>query len=212
MFNKGSDVPAADSLLESLISIQDTLVDNLEKAKEFQKKYFDQRSRSPPVYEAGSWVWLLRRHIPTARPSGKLDFKRLGPFKVDMPMGNDVYRLILPRSLSRIHPVFHTSLLLPFIDPDSFPQRIGSKAPRGPSSLEQKFWDESDVEAILGHRSPTKTTHEYLVRWRGGSAADDSWERGGFFSPALHPFMQQFHDLHGAKIILSPDDAVLIPF
>jgi hypothetical protein len=33
-----------------------------------------------------------------------------------------------------------------------------------------------------------------------------------FFSPSLHLFMEQFHNLHGAKVILSPDEAVLIPF
>jgi hypothetical protein len=212
MFHNGLYVPAADQLLDSLISVHNILKDNLIKAEEFQHKYFDQRTQDPPVYEAGDWVWLLRQNIPTTCPSSKLDFKRLGPFRVDLPMGSDLYRLVLPRSLSRTHPVFHTSLLLPFVDPDSFPHQIGSKAPRGPFSLKQKFWDKTNVEAILGHRSPTKTTHEYLVRWRGGSAADNSWEQGGCFSPSLHPYMEQFHDLHGAKVILSPDEAVLIPF
>ena len=151
MFNKGLDVLAADTLLDSLILVQDTLKDNLERAKEFQRKYFDQWTRKPPKYEAGAWVWLLRQNIPTTRPLGNLDFKRLGPFRVDLPMGNNVYRLILPKSMSCVHPVFHTSLLLPFIDPDSFPQRIGSRAPQGPFTLEQQFRDKSDVEAILGH-------------------------------------------------------------
>jgi hypothetical protein len=143
---------------------------------------------------------------------GKLDFKRLGPFKVDLPMGSNVYRLVLPKSLSFSHPVFHTSLLLPFVDPDLFPHRIGSKAPQGPFSLKQEFWDKTNVEAILGHCSLTNTTHEYLVQWQGGSAADNSWELSGFFSPSLHPYLEQFHDLHGAKLTLSPDEAVLIPF
>ncbi|KNZ63254.1 hypothetical protein VP01_1167g4 [Puccinia sorghi] len=36
---------------------------------------------------------------------------------------------------SKIHPGFHTSLLFPFSDPNSFPNCIGSKVPRGPLSL-----------------------------------------------------------------------------
>jgi hypothetical protein len=149
MFNEGSKVPAADQFLENIISVQDTLQDNLHQAKEIQKKYFDNRTREVPTYQAGDWVWLLRKNISTARPSGKLDFKCLGPFKVDLAMGKDVYRLILPTSLSRVHPVFHTSLLLLFIDPKTFPKRIGSKAPRGLAKLEDKFWDAEEVKLIM---------------------------------------------------------------
>jgi hypothetical protein len=212
MFKTGSKVSAADNLLDSLILVQDTLHDNLSKEKEFQQRYFNRRARSPPTYAAGDWVWLLQRNIPTSCPSRKLDFKCLCPFKLDLPMGNNVFPLILPQSMSCVHPVFHISLLLPFVDPDSFPNRIGSKAPRGPFTLEQRFQDETNIEAILGHQSPTKKTHEYLVRWRGGLAADDSWECSVSFSFSLHPYMELFHDLHGAKVILSPEDAVLIPF
>ena len=126
-------------------------------------------------------------------------------------MGRDVYRLILPKDLSRLHPVFHTSLLLPFVEPASFPARIGSKAPRGPASLDQRFWGPEDVDSILGYQSPTKGVHQYLIRWRGGSQVDDSWERGGFFSPLIHPYMEQFHELYGTEaIILPPDKAVRV--
>jgi hypothetical protein len=78
--------------------------------------------------------------------------------------------------------------------------------------FEQDFWDKKDVKAILGHCSPNKKTHEYLVRWQGGSSEHNSWEHSGFFSSTLHPYMELFHDLHGAKVVLSMDDAVLIPF
>jgi hypothetical protein len=211
MFNRGSQVPAAEEFLSKLTDVQDILVDNLRRAKEIQKKYFDTNTREVPAYKAGDWVWLLRRNISTTRPSSKLDFKRLGPFRVDLPMGKDVYKLILPKDLSCLHPVFHTSLLLPYVDPKSYPNRIGSKAPRGPASLKTHFWDESDVEAFLGYRSPAKAAHEYLVRWHGGSAADDSWERGGWFSPSLHPYLELFHETFGTeKIILPPDQALRV--
>jgi hypothetical protein len=127
-------------------------------------------------------------------------------------MGNNVYKLILPKDLSRLHPVFHASLLLPFIDPKSFPGRIGSKAPHGPTSLNFRFWDEQDIELFLGYRQLTKNYHEYLVRWRGGSIADDSWERGLSFSPTLHPYMENIHELYGAQsVILPPEHVQRIP-
>ncbi|KNZ56570.1 gag-pol polyprotein [Puccinia sorghi] len=69
-------------------------------------------------------VWLLWRNINSTHLPGKLDFKRLGPFCVNMTPGKDVYFLILPNNLSRIHPVFHTSLLLHFVKPRSFSFRM----------------------------------------------------------------------------------------
>jgi hypothetical protein len=59
MFNKGSKVPAADQFLENIISIQDTLQDNIHQAKEIQKRYFDNRTQEVPTYQAGDWVWLI---------------------------------------------------------------------------------------------------------------------------------------------------------
>jgi hypothetical protein len=154
---------------------------------------------------------LLRQNIATTRPSSKLDFKRLGPFRVDLPMGHDVYRLILPANLSCIHPIFHISLLLPFIDPKSFPGRIGSKAPRGTALLETQCWNQHNVEAILGYWSPAKNVHQYLVRWRGGSVVDDSWVKGSNFDSVLHPYMYKFHDdFGGEKLILSPEKMIRI--
>jgi hypothetical protein len=212
MFNDGSKVPAAEAFLESLILVQDKLQDNMRKAKQVQKEHFDKKTRDTPLYQAGDWVWLLRRNISTTRPSGKLDFKRLGPFKINMSLGKEVYRLILPASLSRVHLVFHTSLLLPFINPKRFPNRLGSKAPRGPSWTEDKFWTKEDVELILGFRSlgpASKRLIEYLVRWHGGSAADDSWEPGWKFDSSLHPFLELFLNTYGTdNLTVSPDQAI----
>ena len=126
-------------------------------------------------------------------------------------MGNNLYRLVLPKDLSCLHPIFHPSLLLPFINPKSYPHRLGSKALRGPASLNPHFWDKQDIEALLGYCSPAKAKREYLVRWRGGSAADNSWERGGLFSPSLHPYLELFLDTFGTeKVILPPNKALRV--
>lgn len=211
MLSEGSTVPAAEQFLSNITQVQTTLQDNVKSAKEVQRLYFDKRTREAPAYKEGDWVWLLRRNIVSTRPSGKLDFKRLGPFRIAQVLGTDVYRLTLPVDLSKLHPVFHTSLLLPFVDPQQFPNRIGSRAPRGPSSLNPPFWNEHDVESILGYRSLRRRVHEYLVRWRGGSTADDSWEKGGLFAETLHPYLEQFHEQFGTdNIVLPPDKALRV--
>jgi hypothetical protein len=121
-------------------------------------------------------------------------------------MGRNVYQLILPKDLSCLHPVFHISLLLPFVDLKLFPGTFGSKAPLGPHTVADWFWDKKNVEAILGYWSPTKHIHQSLICWRGGSTADDSWVWGCDLAPCLQPFMTQFDDTFGgAKLICSPD-------
>ncbi|KNZ56566.1 hypothetical protein VP01_2373g2 [Puccinia sorghi] len=59
----------------------------------------------------------------------------------------------------------------------------------------------NNIEAILGYCSPLRGIHQYLVWWCGGS-----WESGGFFSPLLYPYLEQFHDLHNTDSIILPQD------
>ncbi|PLW35736.1 hypothetical protein PCANC_23696 [Puccinia coronata f. sp. avenae] len=181
---EASTVPAAESFLSTLNKVHELLIDNLVRAKEVQRTYFNRRAREGPTFKSGDWVWLLRRNIASTRPSGKLNYKRLGPFRMDQALGKDFYRLILPSDLSRIHPVFHTSLLLPFCDPQDFPNRLGSRAPRGPASLNpiRDFWGEQDVEAIIGYWVPVKsrkTTHDYWCVGGGAPQPTTLGSRGG---------------------------------
>ncbi|KNZ59410.1 chromo (CHRromatin Organization MOdifier) domain protein [Puccinia sorghi] len=55
----------------------------------------------------------------------------------------------------------------------------------------------------------SRLSYQYLVRWCGGLAADNSWEKGSMFSENLHPYLEQFHDNFDAdNIILPPNKAV----
>ena len=46
---------------------------------------------------------------------GKLSPKFIGPFKIVQRIGECAYRLALPPSLSRVHDVFHVSMLRKYI-------------------------------------------------------------------------------------------------
>ena len=46
---------------------------------------------------------------------GKLASRYIGPFKIKSRVGEVAYRLVLPPELSRIHPVFHVSMLRKYI-------------------------------------------------------------------------------------------------
>ena len=69
------------------------------------------RSEGPDLRKGGM-VYLLRKNIKTKRPSDKLDYTKLGPFKIQEKLGLVIFKLELPPHM-RIHSVFHISLLEP---------------------------------------------------------------------------------------------------
>ena len=106
--------PSADDHLERLRQIQAELSTHLHRAQQTQKDDVDHH-RLPSSFDIGDHVWLLRWHIKTARPCDKLDYQRLGPFRINGKINDVTFRLDLPPQLW-IHPVFHSSLLEPYQD------------------------------------------------------------------------------------------------
>ena len=65
-------------------------------------------------FEEGQRVWLDGKNLRLQVPSVKLAARRHGPFEIMEVMGPLTYRLDIPRTWKRIHPVFHASLLTPY--------------------------------------------------------------------------------------------------
>jgi hypothetical protein len=55
-------------------------------------------------------AYLLRKNFITTRPLLKLDYKKLGLFKIEEVILDTNYKLSLPSSI-RMHLIFHISLL-----------------------------------------------------------------------------------------------------
>jgi hypothetical protein len=55
-------------------------------------------------------IYLIQRNIQTKQPNIKLDYKKLGLFKIKKIIGLVNYKLILPKTIN-IHPVFHIFFL-----------------------------------------------------------------------------------------------------
>ena len=62
------------------------------------------------MLKKGDKVYLLRKNIKTKRPNNKLDFKKLGPFKILEKIRDVNFKLRLLRT-SRLYLVFHILLL-----------------------------------------------------------------------------------------------------
>ena len=183
-------VPAAKAIAENLGRLHDTLRDNLVYAQDQQAKYYDAGHKRID-FEVGNKVWLLSTNIRTARPSKKLDWKRIGPFSVVNRIGTQAYRLALPPTM-KIHNVFHVSLLEPYHE-SAIPGRIRPPPPPVIVDNNQEF----EVEEILDSRRERKSLL-YLVKWKGYLTSDNSWEPASYVKNAAS-LVKAFHDRYPNK-------------
>src|SRR4030095_14699902 len=132
--------PAAELYMDRIQATQKELQVNLQRAQESYKKYYDRHTQRNPTFAIGDKVWLNRRNMRTTRPSKKLDFKRLGPYRIIEIIGESkqAYKLNIPNTM-HIHPVFHVSLLEPYCE-NIFPGRV--QPPQPPVEVEgQEEWE-----------------------------------------------------------------------
>ncbi len=160
------EVPAARDRAEALADMRKSLATRLQEAAKTQARYADRKTQ-PRSYRVGDKVYLSGRNIKTTRPSGKLDFKYHGPFAITAAVGRQTYRLDLKEAHKGIHPVFHVSLLEPYV------RRPGEEHPE-PPLLVVKGEPEYEVEEILDSKWRGRRL-VYKVRWKEYSDVYDEW-------------------------------------
>jgi hypothetical protein len=135
------------------------------------KYFYDKHVGEAPTFEIGDKVWLEAKNVQQRRPSKKLSHKRLGPFKILAKIGDLNYKLDLPHQM-KIHPVFHVNLLTKHGVTTDIPDREVPQPP--PIEIEPQIF-EYEVEKILDSRMYRRRL-EYLIKWKGYSDADNTWE------------------------------------
>ena len=180
-------LPAVTERLTNLHKVQGKIMENLHEAQRCSKQAADKHRRPAPVFHIGDKVWLSTKNIKLRVPSQKLGQKYIGPYQILAQINNVTFKLKLPDSL-KIHPVFHCSLLKPFVE-NTFPDRFLQPPPPVRVHGEEEFV----VEKILDSRIFRRKL-QYLIRWKGYGPDEHSWEpKENVHAPRL---VSEFHRQH----------------
>lgn len=186
--------PDANGLAERLADLHVHLQDQINEANEASQTAYDRRHMEAPSFNVGDEVMLSARHIRTTRPTKKLDYRSIGPFKIIAKISSHAYRLDLPQSM-RIHNVFHVSLLEPH-KPNTLPGRVQEPPP--PIEIDDDL--EYEVERIVDSKFDLRYACKlrYLVEWSGYTGQDRyTWEGADQLNCPRH--VQDFHERHPDK-------------
>jgi hypothetical protein len=93
-----------------------------------------------------------------------------GPFEIVEKLSDLTFLLKLPAKFREIHPVFNAAKLKPNREPEIEGQQVDPPPPTMVKGVE-----EHEVEKILQHRTRGRSK-QYLVRWKGFTRAEDTWE------------------------------------
>ena len=191
--------PLVDIADENAAAFQNRMRQGLEEAKaalvqsqDEYARYYNRRRDPAPQFKPGDLVLLDASDIRTDRASKKLDSLRLGPFEVEAAVGSSAYRLRLPESMRRLHPVFPVVKLFP-CPPDPFP---GRRQPRPPDPVVMEGENYYEVEEILDSRMRRRRT-EYLVKWQGYNADHNQWIP--WYNLDADDLIADFHRRHPTK-------------
>ncbi|KAK0580835.1 hypothetical protein LWI29_006834 [Acer saccharum] len=171
---KCSKVPLKVAAVEQEMVNRDAMLGELKgRIKEAQarmKQVYDSKHREREFF-VGDMVYLklqpYRQISVSKRQNYKLSAQYYGPFRVLQKVGSVAYKLDLPAS-SRIHPVFHVSLLKKHVG-DSV--CVQSELP----SLGAEEQIIATPQAILDRRI-RRRKDEVLIHWQGLSPAEATWE------------------------------------
>ncbi|MCH79447.1 Ty3/gypsy retrotransposon protein [Trifolium medium] len=144
------------------------------RAQEKMKNQAD-RKRVERSFMVGEWVFVkLRAHRQKSvvtRISAKLSARYYGPYPIIERIGAVAYKLKLPPG-SKVHPVFHVSLLKKAIGDynadDELPELDG-----------EDQTDNHEPEAILASRivqQQGKDMKQVLIHWKGQNVEEATWE------------------------------------
>jgi len=172
-------------------------------------KLLADNKRTERNFDVGDWVFLKlrphRQHSVVSRINPKLAARYYGPYQVLQRIGYVAYKLCLPES-SKIHPVFHVSLLK---------KAVGDYDCKAilPVELEDVSTEELFPIAKLGERVTEKQgmkTTQVLIQWTGQPAEQATWEDMTLIRSQFPEFRLEDKPLseEGGNVTAQPQEAI----
>jgi hypothetical protein len=151
------------------------------------------------IFHKDDLVLLEATNLQTTHPKAKLAPRQYGPFKVLWATPTNC-KLELPPQM-RIHPVFHNSLLKPYVETSAH----GPNFTRPPLEIIGGEEGHYEIEEILQER-PTRNrkSTQYLVKWKGYLDSENSWlpaKELTHAKDALHKFKSRHAPKEGIRVL-----------
>ncbi|CAH9085924.1 unnamed protein product [Cuscuta europaea] len=182
-----SPLAEVDEQMRTREEVLQSLRHNLVVAANRMKQLADAKRREVH-YQIGDHVYLklqpFRQQSVFKWVSQKLACKFFGPFKILEKLGDVAYRFELPPE-SRIHPVFHVSLLKKHIG-DAIPSTTTLPPYSGDG---QPVFEPEKVISFRNIRTRSGVVREALIQWVSLGSEDATWER-------VEVIKQQFPDFN----------------
>jgi len=169
---KKGKVVRAEEFVMKMKEIQEEAQAALRKVQEKMKRQADRHRREAEEYKIGDIVLLSIKDLKwqmVRKRTDKLIKRFVGPYKVKRIILPNAIELVLPNSI-RLHPVVNISRIHRYRD-----QVKGQKVLLPPPVMIDGEM-EYEVERILSKRKRYGQV-EYLVRWKGYTAEEDTWEK-----------------------------------
>jgi len=183
---------------EDMSQLHDILQAEMTEAQLRHQEYYNAGRKPDLNLPSGDMVWLLPRNIRTTRPYKKLDYKKIGPFKILARIGESAYKLDLPPSM-RIHNKFHISLLELHHD-----DKFSSQRAQPPPPIMIEGEPEYEREQIINSRLHYGKL-QYWPKWTGYPPEHDKvwYPYADFENTGIAK--QQFHQKYPRKPSLNQD-------
>ena len=166
-----SQVESVDVELQARDSVIKELKENIQQAQERMRRYYNGK-HTEREFQVGEWVFLrlqpYRQASLSLRRNIKLSPRFYGPYKIVRRIGTVAYELeLLPGT--KIHPVFHVSLLKCQVG-----QQIQVQTAL-PNVREEDGMVVPLPQTVLERRIK-KRKAELLIHWQGLTPAEATWE------------------------------------
>ncbi|GAA0138670.1 hypothetical protein LIER_35581 [Lithospermum erythrorhizon] len=177
----------AEVLLQDRAKMIQLIKENLLQAQNRIKIMADKK-RIERTFQEGEHVYLklqpYRQNFVSLRKHLKLAPKYYGPFKILNKIGEVAYKLDLPPS-SKIHPVFHVSLLKKHIKRKDVPMEVL------PEILHDRSFPITPI-TILGKRTIQRGriyVFQVLIQWNHSTPDEATWEDYHFIWKRILAFL-----------------------